>query len=142
MEGTPVICQCGHDESVHETVEYRGTDKPRRCFFAECECRRFSESAVLGHGFHPELPPNKEQIYDEAIAPLMKQILAICGANNIAMIASFALPIPGNPALQCTSSLLTPKYTNDMPDVMKNNYLAAHSIMYEGFIAYTTRLKK
>ena len=34
---------------------------------------------------------DKEPVYDEKIAPLMTQILAICNGNKINMIASFQL---------------------------------------------------
>lgn len=47
--------------------------------------------------------PNKEQVYDEQINPLMAQILDICQKNGIAMIASFAIPTPADPGLQCFS---------------------------------------
>lgn len=37
-----------------------------------------------------ELPKNtKEQIYDERISPLMKQIIEICQANEIPLFAEF-----------------------------------------------------
>lgn len=35
---------------------------------------------------------NKESIYDNEINPLMAQIIAICQAHGIAMIANFACP--------------------------------------------------
>jgi hypothetical protein len=48
---------------------------------------------------------NKEQIYDEKIAPLMQQVLEICMANNIAMISDFEIPNDEDPHLCCTSNL-------------------------------------
>ena len=46
---------------------------------------------------------NKEQIYDTQINPLMAQIIEICKTNGIAMLATFALPTPGDADLLCTS---------------------------------------
>ena len=36
---------------------------------------------------------NKEEVYDEEISPLMKQIITLCKANGIAMVMNFAIPI-------------------------------------------------
>ena len=49
--------------------------------------------------------PNKEQVYDEQIHPLIGQILTICQAHGIACIASFAIPTEEEPDLVCTSML-------------------------------------
>lgn len=38
-----VTCTCGHVESAHETIEYRGTGKPRHCLFPDCNCRRYKK---------------------------------------------------------------------------------------------------
>lgn len=38
---------------------------------------------------------NKEQIYDNQISPLMRQIIEICQANGIAMMASFDIAHDG-----------------------------------------------
>lgn len=56
---------------------------------------------------------NKEQIYDAQINPLMAQIIEICKANNIAMLATFALPTPEDADLCCTSHL--PDETGKLP---------------------------
>ncbi|MGU2439533.1 hypothetical protein ACTXHA_03945 [Burkholderia cenocepacia] len=48
----------------------------------------------------------KEQVYDEQISPLMGQILAICKAHKIAMLASFSIPTDEDPELACTSALV------------------------------------
>jgi len=45
----------------------------------------------------------KEAIYDDKIAPLMTQILAICQEAKIPMIADFGL----DDDLHCTSALLS-----------------------------------
>lgn len=38
---------------------------------------------------------NKENIYDTQVSPLMQQIIAICKANGIAMMASFDIAHDG-----------------------------------------------
>lgn len=48
---------------------------------------------------------NKEQVYDQQIAPLMTQIIDICQQRGISMVATFALPIPGDDNLVCTTAL-------------------------------------
>ena len=48
---------------------------------------------------------NKEQIYDEQISPLMKQIIEICQEHEIGMVADFEIPNEEDPHLCCTSSL-------------------------------------
>lgn len=49
---------------------------------------------------------NKEQIYDERIAPLMAQIIEVCQANKIAFLASFSIPTEEDEDLRCTSAIL------------------------------------
>lgn len=49
---------------------------------------------------------NKEEIYDSQIAPLMAQIIAICKANKIAMLADFAIGHEKDEGLKCTTALL------------------------------------
>lgn len=49
---------------------------------------------------------NKEQIYDEQIAPLMAQIIEICKAHHIAMVASYAIPNDEDPYWRCTTALV------------------------------------
>ncbi len=48
---------------------------------------------------------NKEQVYDEKLNPLMAQIIEVCQAHGIAMIASFAIPTEEDADLRCTSLL-------------------------------------
>lgn len=48
---------------------------------------------------------NKEQVYDEQIAPLMTQIIEICEKNNIGMLADFEIPNDEDSDLCCTSGL-------------------------------------
>lgn len=59
----------------------------------------------------------KEQVYDEQIFPLMAQILEICEARKIAMVASFAIPNDEDPDLCCSSALTTAEY--EPPEYLK-----------------------
>lgn len=43
---------------------------------------------------------NKEEIYDEKIAQLMAEIIAICQQHKIAMLASFTISTEDDPTLQ------------------------------------------
>jgi len=53
---------------------------------------------------------NKEEIYDEQIAPLIDKIIAICNQNKIAALISFALPTEDNDSLSCTTAILGGEY--------------------------------
>lgn len=57
---------------------------------------------------------NKEQIYDSQINPLMAQIIEICKANQIAMLATFDIPNEEDADLACTSHL--PDETGKLPE--------------------------
>lgn len=48
---------------------------------------------------------NKEAVYDEQIHHLMAQIIKICQANGIAMIASFDIPNDKDADLRVTTIL-------------------------------------
>jgi hypothetical protein len=51
---------------------------------------------------------DNEAIYDEQISPLMAQILEVCKAHDIPMVASFQLtPVDedGNGPMLCTSAI-------------------------------------
>ena len=82
----------------------------------------------------------KEQVYDDEVFPLMAQIIDICKAHKIAMVASFAVPNEDNPALQCTTALLEDEHLSGLPTTERNNLLAAKQILYDGFIAFTRRI--
>lgn len=47
--------------------------------------------------------PNKEQIYDAEIFPLMAQIIAICQKNEISMFATYDIPTEEDNGLCCTT---------------------------------------
>lgn len=49
---------------------------------------------------------SKEQVYDERIAPLMEQIIAICKEHKIAVLANFSTPNSQDEHLVCTTALL------------------------------------
>ena len=61
---------------------------------------------------------NKEQVYDEKVAPLMTQIIEICKESGIAMLASFAIPTEEDSGLRCTTCLPDEAGKND-PDHLK-----------------------
>jgi hypothetical protein len=82
---------------------------------------------------------NKEEVYDSQINPLMAQIIKICQEHKIAMLASFAIPTPGDPGLRCTTSLLSEEHLAGLTRAAKDDYLAALSIIKDGFIAYIRR---
>jgi len=50
--------------------------------------------------------PNKEQIYDAQINPLMAQIIEVCRQHQIAFVAAFSIPTAEDSDLQCTSAML------------------------------------
>lgn len=54
----------------------------------------------------------KEAIYDEQIAPLMKQIIKICQENSIALVSTFGLDDIGadGDKLLCSTALIGGKY--------------------------------
>ena len=68
---------------------------------------------------------NKEEIYDAQISPLMTQIIAICKEHKIAAVASFAIPIPEDDGLCCTTVLLSEDM--DPPE----QFLKARDALYE-----------
>lgn len=45
---------------------------------------------------------NKEQIYDEQIAPLMNQVAAFCKHHRIAFVAAFSIPNDSDPTVTAT----------------------------------------
>ena len=77
---------------------------------------------------------NKEQIYDEKIAPLMTQIIAICQEHRIAMLATYAIPTEEAPDLACTTHL--PDESGALPDGIKQ---AARALRGPSPMMLTTR---
>jgi hypothetical protein len=53
-----------------------------------------------------ESQPNKEQVYDGQINPLMAQIIEICKTHKIAFVASFSIPTDEDEELACSSAML------------------------------------
>jgi hypothetical protein len=92
-----------------------------------------------------ELTRKKDQIYDEQISPLMRQIIEICKTNNISMHASFELTpnegyctthLPLDPTPSFTMSLLglVPRVRGNfdvlMNAVLKHAREKGHSSIY------------
>ena len=82
---------------------------------------------------------NKEQIYDEQISPLMAQVIEICKAHKIGVLASFAIPIPEDFGLRCTTALLEDEYLKDAD--RPKDYLAALQMIRDGFVAFTRTVR-
>ena len=70
---------------------------------------------------------NKEQVYDDKIAPLMQQIIDICQKHNIGMIADFEIPNDEDQDLCCTTSTL-----GDDGQVSRRHSLARAALMGGG----------
>jgi hypothetical protein len=60
---------------------------------------------------------NKEQIYDAQISPLMTQIITICKAGGISMLAHFDISHDADLGLGCTTSL--PDETGKLSDTVR-----------------------
>ena len=82
-----------------------------------------------------EVPPvqDKEAVYDEQIAPLMAQILAVCKEHGIPMVASFEYA----PEQLCTSAIPGPS-----DDETSQRLNAATELIYQGFAALTVRMRR
>lgn len=83
----------------------------------------------------------KEAIYDEQIAPLMAQIIAICKEHKIANLCSFDLgPDPDEDGvhLACTTAMLSDEFEPD------DRHLAALREIYQqpSFLAFTITTKE
>ncbi|MBW9102902.1 hypothetical protein [Paraburkholderia phenoliruptrix] len=70
--------------------------------------------------------PNKEQVYDEQINPLMAQIIEICRAHKIAFVASFSIATAEDPDLACSSAMLAPEF--DPP----KRFVEAWNVLHQG----------
>lgn len=68
----------------------------------------------------------KEQAYDNHIAPLMSEVIAICDQHKISMAAQFALPDEEHPDLVCSTCLVgneydSPKHHYDLIRIMRRS---------------------
>lgn len=81
--------------------------------------------------------PSKEAIYDDEISPLMAQILEVCKARGISMVAHFAIPTEDEPDLVCTSCL--PDETGEFGSSVKPAYDAIMRQRGEPPVMLTTR---
>lgn len=73
---------------------------------------------------------NKEQVYDEKISPLMRQVIEICQEHNIGMIADFEIPNDEDSDLCCTSS------TPGDGDQVSRRHSRARSVLMGGGRAF------
>lgn len=67
---------------------------------------------------------NKEQVYDEKIAPLMTQIIEVAKEHGIGFMAHFAIPTPEDDGLACTTNI--PDGEGEFPESCK---LATAAVM-------------
>lgn len=76
---------------------------------------------------------NKEQVYDEQISPLMLQILDICKAQGIAMMASFDIAHDGEgPNGEDCSGLLCSSLLPDGNDEPNPLFMRANDLIRRG----------
>ena len=78
----------------------------------------------------------KEQVYDEEIDPLMGKIIEICKREKIAMLATFRIPTPEDPDLNCTTALLDDEYGPS------KEQQASLELIQHGVVAFVTRKRK
>lgn len=81
----------------------------------------------------------KEQVYDDEIAPLMAQIIAVCNDHKIAVVAQFHVPNADDAGLVCSTVLLQDAYLAGAPKAVRDNMLTAKSILIDGFVAWSRR---
>ena len=77
---------------------------------------------------------DKQEIYDEKIAPLMAQIIAIAQDHKIAMVASFAIPTEDNPDLFVSTRIKDeneeyPNFLLEMARILDRNSTAPAPLM-------------
>lgn len=78
---------------------------------------------------------DKEAIYDEKIAPLMTQIIAICNEHHIPMLATFQYKLDGGgDGGLCTTALLSEEWGT------AKQLVAALNLIRTGFAAFTARV--
>ena len=82
----------------------------------------------------------REEIYDAQIAPLMTQIIAICKANKIPMIANYNLDHDGD-GLQCTTLIAAGVSIEDVAGLLGNTTTVALRA-YVDLTAQSERLKE
>jgi hypothetical protein len=88
---------------------------------------------------------DKEAVYDEKIAPLMKEIISICKAEEISMLADFYLASPdmtaeGHDDLHCISYIPAEgNIPEHFPDIKSRLYNRGGKLF---FAAYTITTKE
>lgn len=86
-------------------------------------------------------PFDLEQVYDEQIFPLMAQILAICKAHDLPMLATFVYAQReenGEPRADLCTSLVNPK--GRLHKATDNTIQAASQLIRQGFVAWSWRV--
>lgn len=71
---------------------------------------------------------DKEQIYDEKIFPLMKQVIEICQENDIQTLFSCYLKTDENGDMMCTTYLSSKEQTSD-------KLTDARKVIMDGYVA-------
>ena len=66
---------------------------------------------------------NKEQVYNEKIAPLIKQVFEICEQHDIGMLAVFSIPTNENPTLACTTFIAGQNDKRGLGDVKEFRFV-------------------
>jgi hypothetical protein len=81
----------------------------------------------------PELNMNKEDVYDNQLSPLILQIIGICKAQGIAMIASFNIAHDGEgPDGEDCSSLTCTSHLPDGDEVFDDRFAKCFGIIRQG----------
>ncbi|KPY88961.1 MULTISPECIES: hypothetical protein [Pseudomonas syringae group] len=76
---------------------------------------------------------NKEQVYDDQISPLIKQIVDIARQNGIAMVASFSIAHDGEgPNGEDCSTLTCTTHLPDGDDVFDPRYKRCAQAIQQG----------
>ncbi len=71
-------------------------------------------SEATHEGAETGLPLTKEQVYDEVLEPLLRQVNAVCQTHNIGWLASFNINEGDHPAHRATTTGTTQR-TMDSP---------------------------
>ena len=82
----------------------------------------------------------REEVYDSRIAPLMAEIIAICKASKIPLIANFNLDNDGD-GLQCTTLIAAGVSIEDVAGLLGNTTTVALRA-YVDLTAQSERLRQ
>lgn len=98
-------------------------------------------------GEEPRIDDPREAVYDAEIAPLMTQIIALCKAHSIPMVASFQLTRTvtpeeeedGEEALFCTTAIVPLEASQTLKDAVHVLYDRWRAVPQFQAFAITTR---